>query len=1071
MSTGARCSEFRSPLFYLPLFYLVFFIHPAHLAAQTTSILQGTVTDSKALPIAGATVTLSGPTLANEIVITTDAAGSYRLAGLVAGTYHLRVSKPDFAAETYENLPVTVNQSLIFNVTLHLSAMRQTVTVSAQPLLIETSISSSGATILPQQIAQMPLNGRDYLDLLQLVPGVTVNRQQDAGTDAAVPILGERGGNAAFLIDGMPNSNGVDGGPAAPFDQDAILEFQALTAGYKAEFGRGSGGVINVVTKSGTDEWHGLASAFYRNSAFDSSDIQGQTVPFLVRWDGSANVGGPVIKRRVFAFGSLERIRENRQLNFVFPQDIPDFLIQREEGFDQNNQTFETRGFLKLDEPLGRHHFTEEMNLVNGHQTNFLPLSEAINLPSTRTDIDSRYLMLGFHDTAVLGHMANPWLLDAYFQYRGEPSTERPAHPDAAPATTLLNLFSSTNTGGLFGDEGQAEFGAGFTPLILQPQYTSTGAHFDKMAGAHEVRFGWDFQRTHVDGTEATNLLNQVFATTADFNQFGPVNSGVYVLETVGGLTPQDNQIRLRDNYNGLFAQDDWKVAKNLTANLGLRWDYDSRFPNRTNFSPRLGVAWSPTPKTVVDASWGLFYDHYRLGLARDVPGLGGANLFTDQTISFPRLFYGDPTILPLLEGLCPSTDLTNAQIRATGATCPIAGMPLFGIDYLNSVVAPGHAPVPPNSVVNLSNVQALTGFTPQQFANAASSAVGKQPGFFFWGGFGNLTMNFLVPQIFSVPITVAPGFKTPYTSAFHLGAQREITRNTVIEADYYHRDMNNILGVRTTNLAFAARLPGHTGELEPGTGNSPILSYGPWFQGRYDGISLGLRKQMGKRFATDATYTWANAVDNVLHSSLVSEVQTGMGAGTLGAEGPTDSFVGIPPVVTDPVTGKTNANGPFTASNGNPVPQAGKFYNGPNLDLGPSDLALDQMFSLDEIVRLPWNFEISGIFRAQSGFHFTDALQNPVDVDGDGIFNGVDFITGRNHFEAPPYVNLDMRFSRWFNLGDKVRVQTLFEFFNLLNRPNPAAVEQFQSMPVPLGKPLQVLPGREGQVGLRIEF
>jgi hypothetical protein len=92
--------------------------------------------------------------------------------------------------------------------------------------LLETTISSSGATIPPQQIEQMPINGRNYLDLMQLIPGVTVNRQADAGTDAAAPILGERGGNAIFLIDGMPNGDAVDGGPAAPFDQDSILGFK-----------------------------------------------------------------------------------------------------------------------------------------------------------------------------------------------------------------------------------------------------------------------------------------------------------------------------------------------------------------------------------------------------------------------------------------------------------------------------------------------------------------------------------------------------------------------------------------------------------------------------------------------------------------------------------------------------------------------------------------------------------------------------------------------------------------------------------------------------------------------------
>src|SRR5205814_2826709 len=120
-----------------------------------------------------------------------------------------------------------------------------------------------------------------------------------------------------------------------------------------------------------------------------------------------------------------------------------------------------------------------------------------------------------------------------------------------------------------------------------------------------------------------------------------------------------------------------------------------------------------------------------------------------------------------------------------------------------------------------------------------------------------------------------------------------------------------------------------------------PILSYGPWYQGRYDGVSIGIRKRMTRHFTTEAFYTWTNAIDNALQSSFVSEVQTGLGAGVLGAKGPTDSFIGIPPPVTDPVTGQSNASGRFIAGTGNPVPQAGKFYNGADLDPGPSDLTL----------------------------------------------------------------------------------------------------------------------------------
>jgi TonB dependent receptor len=379
---------------------------------------------------------------------------------------------------------------------------------------------------------------------------------------------------------------------------------------------------------------------------------------------------------------------------------------------------------------------------------------------------------------------------------------------------------------------------AGHTALFLHQKYLSLGANLAKQAGRHGWKFGWDFQRTHVDGTEASNLLNQLFATTADLQTFGAVNSGVYFLNAQGGVTPQDNLIALRNNYNGAFIQDDWKLFRNVTLNLGLRWDYDNRFPNKTNFSPRLGFAWSVTQKTVLRASWGLFYDHFRLGLTRDIPAFGGANLVTQTFLSFPRLFYGDPSTLSILFaslGLpvpCASANLTDAQIQSMAAKCSAkfpngTNQPLYGIDHLNSVVAPGHAPVPANAVVNLNNVQALTGFTPQQFADAVSVSVGAAPGSFSYDPFGNLTIGSKAFPVSGIPIAVDPAFKTPYTNGFYAGIQRQLSSSTMIQLDYYHKSIDNILGVRDTNLAFEARIPGHTSETVP-AGSRLVFGYGP---------------------------------------------------------------------------------------------------------------------------------------------------------------------------------------------------------------------------------------------------
>jgi hypothetical protein len=1036
------------------------------LVAQTTSEIGGTVKDQQGLAIAGAEIVVRNEATGAEARLTADREGHYRAVGLSAGRYTITVTHRGFATEVYMDLVVTVNRVLQLDIKLKVGSVEQRITVGAAPPLLETGTSSSGSTVVPVQVESMPINGRNYLDLLQLVPGAAINRNAGEGDDNSAPILGERANNAVILIDGLPNRDEVNGGPAGQFDQDSVLEFQVLTSGYKAEFGHGSGGVLNVVTKSGTNQWHGTAALFHRNYLLDTSDISLSATPFLLRWDASTTLGGPILRDRLFFFGSAERIRESRQANFQFPADFPNSLRPLEESIDKHNQTYESRVFTKLDEPWRHHRFTEEMNLVNAH------IADDGDIPSTRRNHDFRRLMLGFRDTALLGDQGNPYILNAYLQYRGEPTVTRPAHLEEGLASTFVNLFSSLDTGGFFGDVSQELVGPGFTPLLLDQKYLSTGANLARQFGRHGLKFGWDLQRLHVKGTEAVNIFDALFATVSDFEHFGLENSGVHGLFVTGGTTPDQNRIRLRNTYNGLFAQDDWKAHKDLILNLGLRWDYDSEFPNRANVSPRLGVAWSLNSRTVLSAAWGVFYDHFRAGLARDIPRFGGAEITSSQSISFPRLFYGNPSIGAILGGLCLSTNMTDAQIASSGATCPFGDQPFFGIDHLNGVVAPGHAPIPANSVVTINNVQSLTGLTQQQFAETASAAVGEAPGLFSWNSSGNLSVGFLGVPTSRIPITVAPGFHTPHTLTAHVGIQRQLTADFAAYADFFHKDIRDILGVRVANLAFEARLPGNAGETLPGSGALFINSYGPWFGGIYDGVTIGVRKQASARFLFEANYTYTHETDNLLNSRFQSDVQTGLGARLTAFGGPTDSFIGIPPVVTDPVTGQTNAHGSFIASNGNPVPQASKFSYGPNLDRGPSDLALTHTFLAHGLVQLPWQFEISGIFRAQSGFPYSRTFStNPPDVDGDGIPNFIDFRTGRNHFNAPWYANTDLRFSKQFKVSERVKLLVLVEFFNLFNSGNPSVVQQSVGLSPAFGTVTQVLPGREGQVALKVQF
>lgn len=1046
-------------------------------AQTTTSTLEGTVRDANGAVIAGAEVKASGQTLASERSAMTDAEGVYRLTALPAGTYTLTISQKGFATST-SNIELTLNRVVTFDVQLQVGSIGATASVTADVLpLLETNASSTGATITPQQIRDLPVNGRNYLDLLQLVPGTAVNRQSDPEGDNANPVLGERSGNNNFFIDGHPNKDTVSGGPAAQFNQETIAEFQVLTTGYKAEFGQASGAIVNVITKSGGNEFHGAGSFFLRNEAFDSSNSLDPTKtdpPYLRRFDYSAALGGPIIKNKVFFFASAERITEDRRIDFNYPDvgnaTVNQLIRNLESSFDTPTPSRETRLFLKLNEQLGRHSLSQEINYTNGNVKNFASLSAGNSVPSTRTDRGARNLLLAFADTMLLGEQGDPWIVTLRGAYRGEPSDVLPAHPEAGGGNSLT-AYPVPVTAALQvpGPLPSVNFGNSLTRSFLDQRYTALSANANKRVGNHDIKFGWNFLRTKVDGLEPRTLQQQLFTTLPDFATFDPVVTGISLLAQSGGIRPEDDELHLQNNYNALFVQNDWKVRNNLTLNLGIRWEHDSEFEANKNFGPRLGVAWGITPKTVVRSQLGVFYDQFRLGIARGVPQFGGANQVTNQVLLFPRGLYGSPNFISsaglLLLGSGPcfanfsvpgGNNITDAQITAAARTCPLRPTQAFiGVDRLNNVVAPGHAPIPANVPINIGNIQTLSGLTPEQYLTAANTAIGF-PGFFSWGPFGQLTNQIIPP--FGAPDSLENIDQTPNTLGFSVGVQHEIAKDMVIEANYHHRKIRNLLGPRLSNLAFRARVAGQARSFDaPGTA---VISFGPYYQGKYDGLVLSVNKRFSNRYLIGANYTFAKATDN------------SRGVNTF----PSDSFIGTVPVVTEAATGVTNANGSFVSTNGNFVAQAGSFSNGPDVDKGPSDLSVDHIFQINGMVSLPWQFQISGIFRAQSGFHhsrqFAGTTQTPfIDPDGDGNTNSIDTRNStRNAFTSSPFVNLDLRFTKRFDLGERVKIDLFYEMFNVFNRQNPASINTQPAANL-FGTVQQVLPGREGQLGLRIEF
>ena len=193
----------RSTRIIIGISFVCLFCSVAAIAQTTTSNIEGTVKDPKGSVVPGAVIKASSPSLATERTATSDEDGFYRIAALPAGTYTVSVTQSGFANRTFDSLELTLNRNLILDVQLEVGTVQGDVSIAAAPQLIDPTASSTGATVTPKQIQDLPVNGRLYLDLLQLVPGVAINRQSTG--DNANPVLGERSGNHTFFIDGQPN--------------------------------------------------------------------------------------------------------------------------------------------------------------------------------------------------------------------------------------------------------------------------------------------------------------------------------------------------------------------------------------------------------------------------------------------------------------------------------------------------------------------------------------------------------------------------------------------------------------------------------------------------------------------------------------------------------------------------------------------------------------------------------------------------------------------------------------------------------------------------------------------------
>src|SRR5256885_2291694 len=286
------------------LFALLVLLAPRLAVAQVTGSVAGVVRDASGAVLPGVTVTIKGPSLQRDSLSTTTMAdGSYRIQLVPPGVYDLVANLTGFTPQERKAVGVALNQITTLDFTLAVGGVSESVQVSADAPLVQIARSDITNTVTQRTIDALPLNGRNFTDLIALVPGARPDPNLQTG--ANVEIFGERAGAVSYLVDGAENNDPVNGGALLRFTQDSIKEFEVITTGYEAEFGRAQGGVANIVTRSGSDAVTGRGFLFARNDRFDSTNIPDPSPlptnyvapkpPKLERYQWGGTLGGPIV--------------------------------------------------------------------------------------------------------------------------------------------------------------------------------------------------------------------------------------------------------------------------------------------------------------------------------------------------------------------------------------------------------------------------------------------------------------------------------------------------------------------------------------------------------------------------------------------------------------------------------------------------------------------------------------------------------------------------------------------------------------------------------------------------------
>jgi len=591
--------------------------------------LTGTIRDNTGGVLPGANVTATHEAAGTTFVGVTDERGVYRIQ-IRAGVYRITAELSGFATVVRPGVELLVGRQVTLNLDMAVSSVQETVTVSGEAPLIDTTSSNITSNIDPRQMEQLPLNGRNWMDLTLLSPGSRSN--------AATEIPYDRQGYFQVNVDGQQVTFTLCCQQNQPrFSRDAIAEFELTTNRFDATKGRTAGMMVNAITKSGTNTPSGTFSGFFRDDKFNAADhIQDRVLPYSNQ-QYSGTYGGPIVRDRIHFFGNWEYEREPSTV--TFSSRFPSFNV------DLQGRRWESKAGPKVD-----WQFTPQMRLTSRYtryqvEIPHINTGGALNHPSTGR-VDERIANQFFADfnqvlnsrsvnrvsggTAFLRYLLQPtagWGTSGNRRPPGTASLFREVFSgEEIPGGVPVLSFSGYNFGNTNNPQSSGE-----RVYSIRDDFTTL---FD-MRGRHDVRAGLEYIRYTMDtawcnGCNGTLRFN--VAPPANIEQLIPVwdDASTWNLRALSPLVVDyrmpigDFAWAIQRNLWAAWYQDDWALNNRLTLNLGVRYDSDlgghgeeivfepwlsgKRPHDLNNLAPRLGFAYSLDDRTVLRGGYGLFF-------------------------------------------------------------------------------------------------------------------------------------------------------------------------------------------------------------------------------------------------------------------------------------------------------------------------------------------------------------------------------------------------------------------------------------------------------------------------------